>query len=266
MIAGFFLGWLIAAGLSYINDGDAKFFIFLTNWGFLAFNAHLIWSAIVSTIDFFKEFVCCRRQYRDLGETRSLAYERDLEAPTGCCGRSYNKINWYHIIQWGLFVTGTELAVAITILYWPLFYNPGDPIHGVRFNTHATQGIISAIELLFVGVPVRFYHFYFTQIFAVVFVVFTGIYYAAGGTNLDDEPFVYSILDYGNNPGSAIGIIIAVLFVLLPILHILFYLVYITRYWILYLIYNKYTSSQDHSRKEEGKESSPEVGNELKEL
>ena len=267
VIAGFFAGWLTAAGLSYINDGDAKFFILLTNWGFLAFNAHLIWSAVVSTIDFFKEFVCCRQQYLDAGETRSTAYKRDLESPTGCCGRSYNNIRWYHMIQWGLFATGTEIAVAITIIYWPLIYDPNVPINGVGFNTHGTQGIVAVIELLTVGVPVRFYHFYFTVIFAAVYVVFTGIYYAAGGTNLGSDPFVYSIIDYGNNPGGAVGVIFAVVFVLLPFVHVLFYLAYVARYWIVYLIYRKCTSSPDHTRLEDGKpQSSPDIGTELKEL
>ena len=263
VIAGFFFGWLIATGLSYVNDGDTKFFIFLTNWGFLAFNTHLIWSAIISTVDFFKEFVCCHQQYTDAGETRSTAYKRDLEAPTGCCGRHYNKISWYHMIQWGLFTTGAEVAIAITILYWPLIYNPSLPIDGVQFNTHGTQGIIAFIELLVVGVPVRFYHFYFTMIFGALYIVFTGIFYAAGGTNVGGDPFIYSVLDYGGNPGGAVGISFAVVFVLLPIVHVLSYLVYVVRYWIVYAIYGKQTSLSDHSRLEEGKQSSSEVGTEL---
>ena len=267
VIAGFFAGWLIAAGLSYINDGDAKFFVLLTNWGFLTFNVHLIWSAIVSTVDFFREFVCCRQQYIDAGETRSTAYKRDLETPTGCCGSSYNMIKWYHMIQWGLFAIGTEIAVAITIIYWPLIYNPSNPVNGVRFNTHGTQGIVAVVEVLIAGVPVRFYHFYFTMIFGAVFVVFSGIYYAAGGTNLGGDPFIYSILDYGNNSGGTVGVIFAVVFLLLPIVHIFFYLAYVARYWIIYLIYSKrHTSSSDHARLEEGKQNSPEIGTELKEL
>ena len=265
VIAGFFFGWLVAAGFYHLNGGP-KFFIFLTNWGFLAFNAHLIWSAIVSTIDFFKEFVCCRRQYQDLGETRSLAYQRDLETPAGCCGRTYNKISWYHMIQWALFVTGTELAVTLTILYWPLLYGPDLPISGVNFNTHGSQGIIAVIELVITGVPIRFYHFYFTQIFAAVYAVFTGIYYAAGGTNTNNSPYIYSILDYGTRPGSATGLILAVILVLLPIIHFLFYLVYVGRYWILYLIYGKQSSTPDHSKLEEQKENSPGEETELKEL
>ena len=269
VVAGFFAGWLIAAGLSYINDGDAKFFILLTNWGFLLFNVHLIWSTIVSTVDFCREFICCRQSYieSDAGEIRSTAYERDLETPTGCCGRSYNKIKWYHMIQWALFVIGTEIAVAITIIYWPLIYNPNDSINGIRFNTHGTQAIIAVIELLAAGVPVRFYHFYFSMIFGAIFVVFSGIYYAAGGMNLAGDPFIYSILDYGNNPGGAVGIIFGVVFLLLPIVHVLFYLAYVARYWVVYLIYSKCMSSTpDHTRLAEGKQKGPEIGTELKEL
>ena len=104
------------------------------------------------------------------------------------------------------------------------------------------------------------------MIFGAVFVVFSGIYYAAGGTNLDGDPFIYNVIDYGNNLGGAIGVSIAVVFVLLPIMHVLFYLVYVARYWIIYVIYSKYTSLPEHSRFKEGKQSSPEVGTELKEL
>ena len=265
MIAGFFFGWLVAAGL-YPANGGPKFFIFLTNWGFLAFNAHLVWSAIVSTVDFFKEFVCCRQQYIDLGETRSLAYEGDVETPTGCCGRGYNRISWYHMIQWALFMIGAELAVVLTILYWLLLYDPGTSVSGVNFNTHGSQGIISVIELLITGVPIRFYHFYFTQIFASVYVVFTGIYYAASGTNTIGKPYIYSILNYGDNPGSATGLVLGVILVFLPIIHFLFYLIYVARYWALYLIYGKRSSSTDQSRLEEGKESSPRDDTELTEL
>lgn len=266
MIAGFFFGWLIAAGLNDINGGP-KFFIFLTNWGFLAFNAHLIWSAIVSTVDFFKEFVCCRQWHIDLGETRSLAYQRDVETPTGCCGRGYNRISWYHMIQWVLFMIGTEIAVVLTILYWPLLFNPDIGVTGIDFNTHGSQGIISVIELLITGVPIRFYHFYYTEIFGAVYVVFTGIYHAAGGTNVMGRPYIYGILNYGDEPGSATGLALGVILVLLPVMHFFFYLVYVARYWALYMIYGKRSSSSDHSRLEEGKESNdPREDTELKEL
>lgn len=269
VVAGFFFAWLVASGFSSDNGGP-RYFIFLTNWSFLAFNAHLVWAAVVSTVDFFREFVCCRRQYEDLGETRSLAYQRDLETPTGCCSKGHNKISWYHMIQWVLFLIGVELAVVVTILYWPLFYPHGSRITGVDFNTHGTQGIIAVIELLFSGVPIRFYHFYYTQIFGAVYAIFSGIYFAADGTNVRGDPFIYDVLDYGGSPGLATGLVLVVILVMLPAVHAVFYLVYVARYWMLFLIYRKCTSttSSDHAQLEEVEKGadSPEGGSELKEV
>ena len=206
--------------------------------------------------------------YAELGETRGLAYERDLETPTGCCGRLYNKISWYHMIHWGFFNTAVEVAVAITLLYWPLLYRPEFGISGVDFNTHGTQGIVAVIELMFSGVPVRFYHFYFTPAFSAVYVVFSAIYdVAAGGTNVNGSPYIYSILDYQDSPGLAVGTALGVTFVFLPIIHFVFHLVYIARYWIIYLIYGKCSQRGDHTHLDEDEaDSGPEAGTELKEI
>ena len=54
-----------------------------------------------------------------------------------------------------------------------------------------------------------------------------------------NRPYIYSILNYGENPGFATGLVFGVILVLLPIIHFLFYLVYVARYWALYLIYGK---------------------------
>ena len=43
-------------------------------------------------------------------------------------------------------------------------------------------------------------------------MIFSAIYFAAGGTNpLDEGPYVYPVLDYGNNPGAAAGIAIVLI-------------------------------------------------------
>lgn len=164
------------------------------------------------------------------------------------------------MIQWVLFLLGTELAIVITILYWSLLYRPGYTVTGVDFNTHGTQSIVSIIELLISGVPIRFYHFYFTQIFAGVYVVFSGIYFVAGGTNVrGTKRYIYSVLDYGENPGLAVGLALGVIIVLLPIVHFVFYLIYIARYWIVYLIYGQRSTSKLHPTLKEVKSESPEV-------
>lgn len=46
------------------------------------------------------------------------------------------------------------------------------------------------------------YHFIHTVIFAVLYMAFTGVYHAFGGTNTQGKPYIYSLIDW-NNPGSA---------------------------------------------------------------
>lgn len=131
-----------------------------------------------------------------------------------------------------------------------------------------TQAIVSVLELLISGVPIRFYHFYVTQIFGGVYVIFTGIYYAAGGTNVrGTRRYIYPFLDYGGNPGPAVGLVLGVFLVFAPVVHFVFHLVYIARYWIVYLIYGQRSMSKLQSEVKEVKsESAEEAGTELKEM
>ena len=100
-----------------------------------------------------------------------------------------------------------------------------------------------------------------------MYVIFSAIYFAAGGTNVRGRPYIYSVLDYGSDPGSSTGLVLGVVLAFLPVMHFLFYLIYVARYWILYLIYGKrWSSSPDHTKLEEGKESSSTEDTELKEL
>lgn len=47
--------------------------------------------------------------------------------------------------------------------------------------------------------PVRIYHAWFGMLYGVVYAIFTVIYYAAGGTNAQDEIYIYKgILDWSN--------------------------------------------------------------------
>ena len=63
IIALFFLIWLFFAGF-HSDNGGPKFFIFLTNWSFLVFNAHLVWSAISVTLSYFLAALVCKKSMR----------------------------------------------------------------------------------------------------------------------------------------------------------------------------------------------------------
>ena len=107
-------------------------------------------------------------------------------------------------------------------------------------TAHLVNGIIALVEIWVTGVPVHFLHFVYVQIIAGSYVVFTGIYFAANLTNnMDGERYIYSVLDYEANPGTASALVILVVLVLVPAIHLVFYLQYVLRYWLVYFIYGR---------------------------
>eukprot|EP00808_Paulinella_micropora_P018863 g20364.t1 len=62
-------------------------------------------------------------------------------------------------------------------------------------------------------------HFYFLVVFGVVYVIFTIIYYAAGGRNENGKPYIYKALDYGNDLTTAIINIVVINFIVCPLLY-----------------------------------------------
>ncbi len=70
-------------------------------------------------------------------------------------------------------------------------------------NTHIANIIYCVIEIGITAIPVRFLHFYMAQLYATVYIIFTVIYWGAGGTGVDGEPYLYKTFDYGNKPLAA---------------------------------------------------------------
>lgn len=225
ILAIYFFSWLIVSG---VDSNGPKYFIFLTNWSFLAFNAYLIVAAFSSTTKYL--FSMC-----PFGE-HSFTKDEDfsIKKPQGCCGYEDNTLSWYQMIHWLLFTLGTDLALGVLVLYWALLYD-GSSVSGVNANTHLLNGLVAVIELWVSGVPINILHFIYTVIFAAVYSLFTGIYFAPSGA------IVYSgVLDYGTNLGGAVGAVVGVVLVFLPFVHIvIFFMQYFLKFWILYYVFGR---------------------------
>lgn len=234
MVSLYFGGYLLALGDYYVND--PSFFIYLTNWSFLILNVYLLYAALSTTVEFFKVYVCCRHHYNAPRFERDID-EFDVIEPKGCFSREYNQIRWHHMIQWVLHTLGTQAAVCVVVLYWSLLFRGGE-VGLSDGHVHLGNGILSVVDALVSGVPVRLLHFYMIQIYAASYASFTGIYYVAGGTGFNGTSYIYPPLDYERNPGFAAGLCIGVI-ILVPLLHLAFYGLYMSRYWLVYLLYGR---------------------------
>ena len=95
------------------------------------------------------------------------------------------------------------------------------------FAAHAVNTIYVLTDIFITGVPIRILHFFYPIIFVLVFIIFSAIYQLG----FDQAP-IYSIFDWENDPGMAIGITIGMFFAGLVLQMFLFFL-----YWIKVLIY-----------------------------
>lgn len=148
-------------------------------------------------------------------------------------------------IQWVLFVVGTEFAVAITILYWTLFYDPHSKHNFFSLDSlhvHLLNGIAAVVNFWLAGVPVRLYHALYSVLFAVSYVVFTGVYYAAGGTDPMGNSFIYPFLNYESNSSLAVGLGVVCALLLMTAIHLVFFLLFVVRSWITCYVQRKFYS------------------------
>ena len=233
----YFINWLVISGVS---ASSPTYFIFLTNWAFLVFNAYLIVAAFAVTAKYISVHLICRPPEEEF----SHRYEVRTRAPAGCCGYSDNSINWYQMLQWVFYLLGTELAVTITLLYWALLYR-GTTIDGVNANTHLVNGICALLEVWISGIPVNTLHVIYTMIFGSVYVIFTGLYFKESEGNI-----VYTVVDYKNAVGQAIGICILVVLIVVPAIHFaIFYSQYKLKELILYCIFKDKSMQRDEPTK-----------------
>lgn len=64
--------------------------------------------------------------------------------------------------------------------------------------THAGNAIVLLIDLFISAHPPRFGHFVYHLLFGLSYILFSIIYTFSGGVNRDNEPFIYTVLDWKN--------------------------------------------------------------------
>lgn len=80
--------------------------------------------------------------------------------------------------------TSLILSLLITIMYWSVIYDDSkDTLDFVNVTTHASNSVFMFIDVIIVAYPVRLLHVVQPLVFALIYGVFTIIYYAVGGTD-----------------------------------------------------------------------------------
>lgn len=101
----------------------------------------------------------------------------------------------------------------------------------VNIETHALNTVYVFINILTTGIPVRFYHFFHSMIFCVVYIVFSVIYQVSGGTNHNGKNYIYTVMDWSDTMHTVMIALIVIL-VAVPICHFVMFLLYLLRLYL----------------------------------
>ncbi|XP_045506486.1 protein rolling stone-like [Colias croceus] len=138
------------------------------------------------------------------------------------------ELPWLVKVYWISSNIAIPLSFFITIFYWTLLSgfvseDGGELEFAINkvldIFIHAINSVVMFLLLVTARQPVYLLHFYHVVLFALVYLFFSVIYYAAGGTDMFGNPFVYPMLDW-SNPGIAVltGVFSAVLIIILHFL------------------------------------------------
>ena len=238
--------WLIASGVDRSPRQGAKWLIFLTNHTLIlliiGFTAITVLT-IVYTVVYYVDEKKLQRFHPKPATSRYAFYSQD-------------NIAWYMKICWLLYIIGATIEVTKVAGYWVLIYRPCssdtattaadntttsagpmescETIDAIGIHVHLIFGIFVLADIFLSRVPWQFLHLFYPVSYMVFFVVFSGIYFAAGGTDHFDNPYIYSSLDYGENPTTA-----AVYCIILMLVPIAFHVGLFLLAWLRDVIYCK---------------------------
>ncbi|CAK1540210.1 unnamed protein product [Leptosia nina] len=194
---------VVAALVMNVERGRGGYWpIYLTNWGIFTMMICTGFAFIISLVASIKG---------------SLGTEVSFRLP------------WYVTVYWVLYNAAISMAVFVTIFYWAF-------LSGARYSDenqdsefapnkvldifiHAVNSVVMLLLLLTSRQPVYILHFYIAIIVPLVYMIFSVIYWAAGGLSPRGNPYIYAMLDW-SRPGVAL-IAVALSAALLIVVHIL---------------------------------------------
>ncbi|XP_013133182.1 PREDICTED: protein rolling stone-like [Papilio polytes] len=128
----------------------------------------------------------------------------------------------YVKMYWAMTNIATVVAFFITVFYWSFLTDEVDENTGMNKTVdvfmHAVNTVLMLVLLLSSRQPMHLLHVYQPVSVPVIFLIFSVIYYFAGGTNaITGGSYIYPPLDW-SQPGIAM-ITVALSLVLLIVLH-----------------------------------------------
>lgn len=233
IVFGYLAAWIIAHGAIRSDSTGVYWFIYITDWAFLLLVITLGAAAVVS-------FGYYMMYYVMEGGILDKCFPKEVDSPA----LLYCQDNIHSIIKvfWFTYIVATTTMVMVGIAYWPFVYDPdcsgedSEQAHNASqsmennsmedttsdscgldvasIHAHGVTFVIVFVDLTLSRIPFHLLHFPYTCVFSTIFVIFSAVYFAAGGIDEFGNPYIYETLDYEGSP--AVSGVAAVCLCLVP--------------------------------------------------
>lgn len=239
-------------------------FLWLSNWSFLAVTVYFICATIVTAIHYKRE----RKQTGNReSESDEMKYGQANSASQAKCdeaadsdGNINNLCNlnhelgtnyacnsndempstsdaseasralsmaWFHEALWVIYNIASVAAIMVTLSFWLLIFNARNGVRALTVIFHGVNSIVMVGDTMLSSIPVRLFHVIYPMLFSIVYIMFTVIYWAAGGPN-----YIYPQTDYTGRPVLAAVSQLCLFFIGLPFCQSVMFCFYRLRVWI----------------------------------
>ena len=227
LLLAYTFAWLIAHGVQRHNVYSVRWFIFISNLSYLLYTVSRLFITTGTVVYTILHYVAPNKLLSLLPreETTRKGFFSQDNLPL------LFKISWY------LCVTANTMMITTCIGYWAVVYDAGGCSgcpDAAAVHFHLVAMVLILADLFLSRLPYQLLHFFYPCSFTVVYVIFSGIYYAARGTNEDGERYIYSLLDYS----KPVSVVFAILLVPLPMV---FFLLLFLLAWLRDAVYRQCT-------------------------
>mgnify|MGYP001794666811 CR=1 FL=1 len=157
--------------------------------------------------------------------------EAQQERPTESWYTREDDLLVHHKFFWFLYTIAGNAGLMLSIGYWLVIYD-GSTIDITNITKHGINALMMLFETVISSVPVRMYHTTYAIAFSALYIIFTVVYWAAGGTDRLGRPYVYKALDWSNINTTITIILPFFLLIVTPLLQLVFYYTYKLRVWL----------------------------------
>lgn len=238
VVAAFCTGWMISTLI------HKNWFLWLSNWSFLVVTVYFICATIVTAIHYTRErkqtgnrtseemkygqaskAKCDEAEDSD-GNVNNICESNHIIATNYACNNDDETpstpgaseasralpMAWFHEALWVIYNIAAVAAIMVTLSFWLLLFNARNGVRALTVIFHGVNSIVMIGDTMLSSIPVRLFHVIYSMLYCIVYIMFTVIYWGAGGSN-----YIYPQTDYTGRPVLAAVSQLCLFFIGLPL-------------------------------------------------